>query len=249
LNSTRVIGKAIAAVSQPPPVWLQASTATIYAHRYDSPNDEATGRIGGTEPDAPETWRFSIGVATSWERTALEARVPGTRTVLLRLAFTMSPDPNGVFDVMLWLVRRGLGGRAGDGRQYVSWLHDEDLVRAVLWLIDHPEIEGAVNLAAPHPLPNAEFMRLLRTAWGRRFALPVTWSRRLLEVGAVWLQTETELILKSRRVVPGRLLQGGFRFRFPEWGPAAQDLCRRWREARSAQRRPDEECPAVPRYG
>jgi hypothetical protein len=227
VNSTRVIGEAIASVDRPPRVWLQASTATIYAHHYDVPNDEATGILGGAERDAPVTWRFSIDVAKAWERTANEAVVPHTRLVLLRSAMTMSPDRGGIFDTLLGLVRRGLGGTSGDGRQYVSWIHDRDFVRAVYWLIEHDELAGPVNVAAPQPLPNADFMRALRAAWGTRVGLPAT--RWMLEVGAVFLRTETELILKSRRVVPRRLLDAGFAFEFPAWPEAAADLCTRWR--------------------
>ena len=227
VNSTRAVGAAIARASRPPRVWMQASTATIYAHRYDAPNDEATGLLGGSEPDAPDTWRFSIDVAKSWEEAAEEAVVPRTRKVLLRSAMMMSPDRGGVFDVLLGLVRRGLGGKSGDGRQYVSLIHNDDFIRAVYWLIEH-DLEGPVNLASPGPVPNAEFMRTLRAAWGIGFGLPAT--RRMLEVGAFFMRTETELILKSRRVVPGRLLESGFTFRFPSWAEAAADLCRRWRD-------------------
>lgn len=231
LNSTRVVGEAIARASPPPRVWLQASTATIYAHRYDAPNDEATGLLGGSEPDAPDTWRFSIEVATAWERAANECTTPHTRKVLLRSAMTMSPDHGGIFDTLLSIVRRGLGGRAGDGRQYVSWIHELDFIRSIFWLIEHEELAGPVNLAAPHPVPNAEFMQTLREAWGIRVGLPaMEW---MLELGAVFLRTETELILKSRRVVPGRLLESGFAFEFPTWPEAAPELCRRWREGRS----------------
>ena len=222
--STRVIGEAISKASRPPRVWLQMSTATIYAHRFDVPNDEKTGILGGNEPDAPDTWRFSIEVARAWEQTAEQADVPHTRKVLLRTAMVMSPERGGVFDVLLGLVRRRLGGRAGDGRQYVSWIHHADFVRAVNWLIAHDGFSGPVNLAAPEPLPNAEFMRVLRTAWGARFGLPA--PRWLLEIGAFFMRTETELVLKSRRVVPGRLLEGGFAFQFPSWPGAAVDLCR-----------------------
>jgi uncharacterized protein (TIGR01777 family) len=228
IQSTRAVGQAIAQASRPPRVWLQASTATIYAHRYDAPNDEASGHIGGSEPDAPSKWRFSIEVAEAWERAAQEAVTPHTRKVLMRTAMVMSPSRGGVFDTLLRLVRFGLGGRVGDGRQYVSWLHDEDFVRAVGWLIEHDSLEGAVNLAAPHPVPYAEFMRVLRTAWGAPVGLPAT--RWMLEIGAFFLRTESELVLKSRRVIPGRLLQSGFTFSFPAWSEAARDLCRRWRE-------------------
>jgi uncharacterized protein (TIGR01777 family) len=230
VHSTRAVGQAIARAAQPPRLWLQASTATIYTHRYDAPNDEATGMLGGSEPGAPDTWRFSIDVAKSWEQAADEFMVPQTRKVLLRSAMTMSPDPDGVFDVLLGLVRWGLGGANGDGRQYVSWVHDRDFIRAVYWLIDHPELQGPVNLASPNPVPNAEFMRILRAAWGIGFGLPAT--KWMLEIGAFFLRTETELVLKSRRVVPARLLQSGFVFQFPTWAEAASDLCCRWRERR-----------------
>jgi uncharacterized protein (TIGR01777 family) len=232
VESTRVVGCAIERAAQPPRVWLQMSTATLYAHRYDAPNDEATGIIGGSEPDAPDAWRFSIAVAKAWERVANEASVPRTRKALLRAAVVMSPDRGGAFDTLLALVRRGLGGRDGDGRQYVSWIHEEDFVRAVRRLIERDDLSGAFNLAAPNPLPNAEFMRELRAAWGTRLGLPA--SEWMLAVGALLLRTETELILKSRRVVPGRLLADGFAFNFPTWSEAARDLCRRWRETRSS---------------
>jgi uncharacterized protein len=225
VNSTRVVGEAIAQAHRPPRVWLQASTATIYAHRYDAPNDEATGLIGGRESGAPDSWKFSIDVARAWERALEDASTPGTRKVALRSAMTMSPDADGIFDTLLTLVRRGLGGSAGDGRQFMSWIHCQDFIRAIYWLIDHEELDGPVIVASPHPVPNEEFMRTLREASGTCVGLPAT--RWMLEVGAVFLQTETELVLKSRRVVPGRLLHSGFTFDYPVWDAAARDLCRR----------------------
>lgn len=227
LKSTKVVGDAIAQAWKPPGVWLQASTATIYAHRYDAPNDEATGIIGGSEPNSPDTWRFSIDVATSWERALNQAPTPVTRKVLMRSAIIMNPDPGSPFDMLSRLVRFGLGGQSGDGRQYVSWIHDQDFVRAVLWLIEYEEFAGPVNLASPNPLTNAEFMRALRSAWGMPFGLPA--AEWMLEIGALVLRTETELILKSRRVIPTRLLQSGFEFQFPTWPDAARDLCVRSR--------------------
>jgi uncharacterized protein (TIGR01777 family) len=228
VDSTRVVGEAIAQSAHPPRVWLQMSTATIYAHRFDAPNDEATGIIGGQEEDVPETWRFSIDVATSWERALDEALTPNTRKVKLRSAVIMSPDRGGIFDVLLGLVRHGLGGQSGNGRQYVSWIHYQDFVRAIRWLIDKEKIDGAVNLAAPNPLPNAGFMRALREAWGARLGLPA--AAWMLGIGAAVMKTETELVLKSRRVVPGRLLEEGFKFHLPDWPEAARDLCQHWRE-------------------
>ena len=226
ISSTRVVAEAIAGARQPPRVWLQASTATIYAHRYDAANDERSGVLGGREASAPSSWRFSIDVALAWEQAFTEAVTERTRKVALRSAMTLSPDPGCVFDTLVGLVRRGLGGSFGDGRQFMSWIHYEDFVAAVRWLIDHEEIDGIVNVASPKPLPNAEFMRLLRGAWGVPFGLPA--REWMLEIGAVFLRTETELILKSRRVVPGRLLERGFTFKFPSWDVASADLCRQW---------------------
>ena len=228
VDSTTVLGQAIALARRPPRLWLQASTATIYAHRYDAPNDEASGILGGNEANVPETWRFSIDVAKAWERAFNEAPpLSFTRKVLMRSALILSPDRGSIFDVLLGLVRWGLGGRVGDGRQYVSWIHDRDFIRAIYWLIEHENLEGAVNLASPNPLPHAEFMRILRAAWGAAMGLPAT--KWLLEIATFFMRTETELILKSRRVIPGRLLQDGFAFGFPDWNEAARDLCQRWR--------------------
>jgi len=228
VDSTRVVGAAIATSQRAPGVWLQASTATIYAHRYDAPNDEHTGVLGGGEPDAPDTWRFSIDVARAWERAFDESITPHTRKIGLRSAMTMSPDPGGIFDTLTRLTRRGLGGRAGDGRQFISWIHEHDFVAAIQFLIGREDITGIVNAAAPNPLPNAEFMRVLREACGVRFGLPA--NKLMLELGAIVMRTETELILKSRRVVPARLLENGFRFVYPEWPDAARDLCARSRQ-------------------
>ncbi len=227
VNSTRVIGQAIAQAKSPPKVWLQASTATIYAHRYDAPNDEATGIIGGDEPGVPETWRFSIGVARAWEQELDAADTPKTRKVAMRSAMIMSPDKGSVFDTLATLARRGLGGKAGDGRQYISWIHEMDFANAVQFLIEHDELSGAVNISSPNPIPNREFNQIMRRAVRAPFGLPTpAW---LLEIGAVFIKTETELILKSRRVVPGRLPEAGFEFQYPEWQAAADELARRWR--------------------
>ncbi|HWN70679.1 MAG TPA: DUF1731 domain-containing protein [Haliangium sp.] len=227
VDSTRAVGVAIGQSARPPRVWLQMSTATIYAHRFDAPNDEATGRIGGDEPDAPGYWRRSVEIALAWERAQEAASTPSTRKVALRAAMVMSPDREGIFDVLLRLARWGLGGAIAGGQQYVSWIHDHDFVRAVELLIDRDDIEGPVNLAAPGPLPQRDFMAALRAAWGRRVGLPATgW---MAEIGAFALRTDTELLLKSRRVIPGRLLGAGFSFELPDWPLAARDLVERWR--------------------
>jgi uncharacterized protein len=226
-KSTRVIGEAIRRSAHPPKIWMNASTATIYRHALDRPMDEATGEIGGQEHNAPSTWRFSIEVAKSWEEAFFSSAAPGTRQIALRSAMVMSPDRGGVFDTLLTLVRFGLGGASGSGQQFVSWIHDRDFLRSIDHLVAHENLDGTINLASPNPVPNREFMAALRTAWGARIGLPA--AQWMLEIGAVFIRTETELILKSRRVVPGRLLAGGFRFEFPDWPAAARDLVQRWR--------------------
>lgn len=220
--STQAVGKAIAQSSKPPATWLQMSTATIYEHRFDAPNDEETGIIGGNEKNAPETWRFSIEVATAWEAALQAAQTPHTRKVLLRSAIVMAPGRGGPFDALLSLTRIGLGGKAGSGKQFVSWVHYRDFIRALYWIIEHEELSGPVNIAAPNPLPNAAFMKALQQAAGAKIGLPATtW---MIEIGTRLMQTESELVLKSRYVVPTRLLQSGFRFDFPDWPLAATNL-------------------------
>jgi uncharacterized protein (TIGR01777 family) len=225
VESARAIGQAIARCASPPKVWLQASTATIYSHRFDAPNDEMTGVIGGHEPDAPAAWRFSIEVAVAWEEASMAAVLPRARLVLLRSAMVMSPDRGGIFATLLRLTRLGLGGAVAGGRQYVSWIHERDFVRAMYWLIDHPDLAGAVNVSSPHPVPYREFMRALRRAAGMPIGLPAT--RWMLALGTWMLRTEPELVLKSRRVVPGRLLATGFQFEHPDWPAAAMELVHR----------------------
>ena len=229
VDSTRIVGEAIAQAAIPPSTWLQSSTATIYAHRYDQPNDEVTGIIGGNEPDAPAKWRFSIEVAKAWEQTLDEANTPRTRKLKLRSAMIMSPDRDGIFDTLLRLVRLGLGGRVASGKQYVSWIHDYDFIKSVNWLIERKEIEGVVNIASPNPLPYTEFMKEIREAWGARVGLPAT--KWMLEVGSLLMGSESELVLKSRRVVPGRMMDTGFEFDYPEWSEATRDLVSRWRQS------------------
>jgi len=225
--TTNLLGRALSQLAHPPRLWMNASTATIYRHALDRPMDEATGEIGGKERDVPSTWRFSIDVATGWEQSFFSANTPNTRRIALRSAMTMSPDPGGVFDQLLRLVRYGLGGTAGSGQQFVSWIHDRDFLRSVEYLIAHEELDGPINLAAPNPLPNREFMQALQKAAGAAIGLPS--PRLMLELGAWLLRTETELILKSRQVIPGRLLQSGFNFQFPDWASAARDLVDRYR--------------------
>ncbi|HKE28766.1 MAG TPA: TIGR01777 family oxidoreductase [Bryobacteraceae bacterium] len=232
LRSTRILQNVIGGLQHPPRLWINASTATIYRHALDRPMDEATGEPGGNERGAPDTWNFSIDVAKAWEEAFFETWTPQTRKVAIRSAMTFSPDRGGVFDAFVGLVRHGLGGKQGPGTQYVSWIHETDFTRAIDFLVAHDDLIGVVNVASPNPLPNSAFMRALREAWGARAGLPAPmWT---MEIGAFLLRTESELILKSRRVVPGRLLRAGFQFVYPEWPAAAKDLVARWREPQSA---------------
>lgn len=234
IQSTGVLGEAIARAARPPAVWLNASTATIYRHTLDRAMDEMRGEIGGSEPDVPKEWRFSIDVATKWEEAFFTADTPQTRKVALRAAMVMSAANGGVFEVLSRVTRAGLGGAIGSGKQYVSWIHEADFVRAVEHAIAHEEISGVLNVCSPNPIPNAEFMSELRKAWGRSLGVPT--REWMLRFGALILRTEPELVLKSRRVIPGRLLQSGFRFEYPEWPSAVRELVER-RSRRPAYRR------------
>ena len=219
VDSTRVLGEAIAQCKSPPRVWLNASSATLYKHTFDKPNDES-GEVGATRAAKDE---FSIEVIQRWEQAFNEAQTPRTRKVALRTVMVLGHARNSVFPVLRRLTKFGLGGKMGSGRQYVSWIHQEDFCRAIEWLIAHEEISGVVNICAPNPLPNAEMMLLFRKLCAVPFGLPAT--KWMLEIGAFFIRTETELIIKSRRVVPGRLLASGFKFQFPELRGALANLC------------------------
>jgi uncharacterized protein (TIGR01777 family) len=239
VKPTLLLGQLIAASPTPPRIWMNASTSTFYRDTLGEANDEFTGLLGDlpgqrghNEPASlPETWSFSIDVAHRWEAAFASIPTPRTRKVRLRSSMVMSPDAGGVFSVLSRLVRLGLGGTQGTGEQFVSWMHGVDFCRATDLLLECPEItdatDGVVNMTAPIAEPNREFMRTLRQAWGVPVGLPAyEW---MLEIGALAMQTETELILKSRRVAPGVLLKHGFVFEFPTWAEAARDLVARSR--------------------
>lgn len=219
VEPTRILGQAVAACAYPPQVWLNSSTATIYQHSYDRPMDEESGVIAGSM-EAKDL--FSVDVAKAWERAFEESASPETRKVALRTAMVFSTCPGTVYRVLRRLVRCGLGGTMDGGRQYVSWLHQTDFCRAIEWLIERDDFAGVVNLAAPRPLSNREMMQVMRAACHMPIGLPA--SRWMLEVGAFVLRTETELIIKSRRVVPARLIDAGFQFCFPDFVAAIEDL-------------------------
>ncbi|KAA6464868.1 TIGR01777 family protein [Acidobacteria bacterium AB60] len=233
IETTQLLGDVIGGLADAPRVWLNASTATIYRHAPDRPMDEYTGELGGNEVvspwrRAPESWNFSVRVAKDWEAAFAAALAPRTRKVALRSAIVMSPETGGAFSLLLNLVRWSLGGTQGNGRQFVSWIHGLDFARAVEFVIAQQDFEGPVNLAAPEPVPNRAFMATLRESWGmpNGIAAPAP----LLELAAFLLRTESELVLKSRNVIPARLLRAGFEFQFPTWGEAAADLVRQFRQ-------------------
>jgi uncharacterized protein len=217
--STRVVGEAIARCKEPPRVWLNSSTATVYKHTFDRDMDESSREMDSVN-EAKDA--FSVEVAQAWERALNEAQTPRTRKVALRTSMVLGLGRNSVFPVLRRLTRFGLGGRQGSGKQFISWIHETDFCRAVEWIIAHDNLAGPVNVCGPNPLPNAEMMKMFREVCGAPFGLPATeW---MLEVGAFLLRTETELILKSRRVVPRRLLESGFEFRFPFFREALENL-------------------------
>jgi uncharacterized protein (TIGR01777 family) len=220
VESTRVLGEVIGKCAQPPEVWLNAGTATVYRHTFG----EAWDETGQTECTAEAKDAFSVEVAWAWEKALAGASTPRTRKVALRLGMVLGSGRNSVFPVLRRLVRLGLGGRMGSGRQFVSWVHETDFCRAIDWLIAHGDLVGPVNLVAPNPVPNGEMMRTLRQVCGAPVGLPATeW---MLEIGAFILRTETELLIKSRRVIPGCLLRSGFKFQFGTIREAFEDLVR-----------------------
>jgi hypothetical protein len=237
IGTTHTLHRAFATLANPPRLWMNASTATIYRHALqgtesDRDMDEATGEIGGHElvsahRRAPAKWNWTVDLVKAWESAFFSTPTPATRKIALRTSLVFGPAPGSVFAVLSRLARVGLGGTQGNGRQYVSWIHESDFARAIEFLIASEQIAGPVNLAAPNPLPNREFMADLRDAWEMPNGLPA--PAPVLAIGMFFLRTEPELVLKSRRVVPGRLLDAGFQFEFPTWPAAAADLVRQWR--------------------
>lgn len=215
VETTELLGAAIARCTQPPALWLNSSTATIYRHAEDRPMTEASGEIGNG---------FSVSVARAWEESFFSFASPATRQVALRIAIVLG-STGGVMKPYENLVRCGLGGRQGNGRQMFSWIHIEDLYRIITFLWQHPEITGVVNCAAPHPVANAELMHTLREVMHTPVGLPA--PRWLLQAGAWMIGTETELVLKSRWVLPERLQQEGFSFAFPHLKSALMQIVRK----------------------
>ena len=236
IGSTQLLGRVMAGLKEPPHVWMNASAATIYRRALDDdgvdlPLDE-TCALDADEPDSSaarwaERRGFSVRVARDWEAEFFAAETPKTRKLALRSAVVLGPEPGSAFAVLSNLVRLSLGGKQGNGRQFVCWIHEADYARAVEFLIEHEELQGPINMATPNPLINREFMAALRWAWDVPNGVPA--PTLAIKLGALLMRTEPELVLQSCRAVPGRLLEAGFEFEFPEWAEAAEDLVRQWK--------------------
>lgn len=212
IDATNALGKAVRKLKHPPRLWINAASATIYRHALDRDMDEETGDIGEG---------FSVDVCKKWEEAFHQFELTHTRKVVLRIAIVLAKK-GGALAPLKTLVRVGMGGKQGRGNQYFSWLHEEDFVRLVEYVIQNENIQGVYNAAAPNPVPNHQLMKELRKVLRMPFGLNL--PKWLLEFGAVIIDTETELILKSRRVVPRRLMEAGFEFRFTTIEDALKDL-------------------------
>ncbi len=214
MDSTRAIGKAIANCKAPPKLWMNSSTATWYRHAEDEPQSEWHGTRGTG---------FSCEVAAAWEDAFFETNIPPeTRKVALRTGMVLANEPETVYDLTTKITKRLLGGTMGQGTQKVSWIHIEDLLRAVDHIARDPFFEGIVNITAPHFPTNAEWTRYFRETAGIPIGFPT--AKWMLEMGAAFMDTETELVTKSRWAVPQRLQETGFRWRYPKAGPAIENL-------------------------
>jgi uncharacterized protein (TIGR01777 family) len=212
VNATVALGKAFETLRTPPKVWIQSASATIYRHAEDRAMDEITGEIGEG---------FSVDVCNAWEKTFWEQNAPHTRKVLLRIGIVLGKSDSAL-PRMLRLARFGLGGQQGNGKQYMSWIHEDEVVSIMDWIYKHEEIKGTFNCTSPQPLTNANFMRCIRTVCNVPFGVPTpAW---LLTIGAWLIGTETELILKSRWVLPKKLIEAGYVFRFPHLSDTLTDI-------------------------
>lgn len=212
INTTNALGNAILQCKNPPALWINSSTATIYRHAQDRPMTESAGEIGTG---------FSVNVATNWEKAFFNFKLSNTRQVALRMAIVLGKD-GGVVKPIKNLVRFGLGGKQGKGNQMFSWIHIEDLYQCIVFLQQHQELTGVFNTSAPNPDTNKNLMHVFRLKRKMPIGLPA--PEWLLKFGAMLIKTETELILKSRWVIPERLLQAGFKFQYSTIDAALEDI-------------------------
>lgn len=212
IDSTKVLGQAISGCKSPPKIWMNASAAAIYGYSDDKVM---------TELDAENGSGFFVDVVKAWEKAFNDSKTPHTRKIRLRISMVMGRK-SGVFPVLRKLSKFFLGGTMGSGKQFVSWIHETDFCRLVGWLIENKNAEGAYNFAAPHPIQNAEMMKLYRKALGVPFGLPA--AAWMLEISAFFIRTETELVLKSNKVISDRAIKEGFEFKFKTMEECIKDL-------------------------
>ena len=213
IQSTKILNKAVLNCANPPKHWLNSSTSTIYRFSLDKQMDEVNGEIGND---------FSINVALSWEKAFFKIETPNTLKTALRTSIVLGKN-GGAFIPLKTLAKIGFGGKQGNGNQFVSWIHEEDFANAVDFIIQK-EMTGIVNVVSPQPVRNADFMQKLRKAVGFPFGIPL--NTFLLEIGSFIIRTQPELVLKSRNVIPKRLLDNGFKFKFEDIDEAFKDLIR-----------------------
>lgn len=211
IQSTRILNKAILTCTNPPKHRLNSSTSTIYRFSLDKQMDEVNGEIGND---------FSINVALSWEKAFFKTETPNTLKTALRTSIVLGKN-GGAFIPLKTLAKTGFGGKQGKGNQFVSWIHEEDFANAIDFIIQK-EIVGVINVVSPKPVRNADFMQKLRKAVDFPFGIPM--NVFLLKIGSFIIRTEAELVLKSRNVIPKRLLENGFQFKFGEIDNAFENL-------------------------
>jgi len=211
IQSTKILNKAVISCKNPPKHWLNSSTSTIYRFSLDKQMDEIDGEIGND---------FSMNVAQSWEKSFFKIKTPNTLKTALRTSIVLGKN-GGAFIPLKTLAKIGFGGKQGKGNQFISWIHEEDFANAVEFIIQK-EMTGVVNIVSPEPIPNSNFMQKLRKGVGLPFGIPI--NAFLLKIGSFIIRTETELVLKSRNVIPKRLLENGFQFKFGNIDTTFQNL-------------------------
>ena len=214
IQSTKILNKAILNCKNPPKHWLNSSTATIYRFSLDKQMDEINGEIGND---------FSMNVAQSWEKAFFKIDTPKTLKTALRTSIVLGKN-GGAFIPLKTLAKIGLGGKQGKGNQFISWIHEDDFANAIDFIIQN-EMVGVVNIVSPEPISNAEFMKKLQNAVGIPFGIPI--STFLLNIGSFIIRTETELVLKSRNVIPKKLVENGFKYKFANIDTAFQNLLKK----------------------
>lgn len=211
IDSTSILNKAILQCKNPPKNWLNSSTSTIYRHSVDMQMTEENGEIGND---------FSMNVAKAWEKTFFEIETPKTLKTALRTSIVLGKN-GGAFIPLKRLTQFGLGGKQGNGNQFISWIHEKDFARAIEFTIEK-EMIGVVNIVSPKPIQNKDFMSELRKSLKMPIGIPT--PKPILKIGAKIIGTETELVLKSRNVIPERLQENGFEFEFDTLEKAFKNL-------------------------